>query len=203
MQRQKDNATFVDNLFSLYAQNSFGSISKRELDIFLFFWFRKMGKIGGESPWDVAQELKISKSKAQTLLYESELRYKDQEDIVQIQAILDKVPCSFDNDIVTLIVEKRYVRDCMRDFLTKKGFVSDLSFASDVVKVPIDAYWLLQNEFNCPALNNLAKEKFFEYMKSFGKEVLSAFASSIGGEAAGRAVRTFGEFVKFLKNYKR
>ena len=194
---------FADSLFGLYQQNSFGSVSKRELDLFLFANFKKMGRIQGCFSWDIAQELKISKSKAQSLLYESELRYRSQDDKELIQCALDKIPQFIDKGVVSLVVDNRYVRDCMRSFLSKKGFISDLSFASDVVKMPIDAYWELQSEYNKESVKSLRKEDFVNNLKSLGKDVFPGLVSRFVGEPVGQSVsKILSSFFKFVLEEK-
>ena len=157
-----DYKGFADSLFELYTQNSFGSVSKRELDLYLFSKFKEMGIIQGESSWDISKDLKISKNKAQTLLYESQLRYPLLDEKELVKKALDKIPQSFDKGVFSLIVDDRFVRDCMRNFLAKHGFVSDLSFASDIIKVPVDAYWALQDEFNKDAVKSLKKRRLYK-----------------------------------------
>ena len=92
----------------------------------------------------------------------------------------------------------------MREFLANKDFVTDLSFASDVVKMPIDAYWVLQEEYNPTAVKSLEKEWFVNNLKKLGKTALSSFISSISSEALGQtAEKTVSSFfMYFQEKYK-
>jgi len=47
--------SFVDSLFKLYSQNSFGSVSKRELDLFLFSRFKEL-KMPIDAYWVLQEE---------------------------------------------------------------------------------------------------------------------------------------------------
>lgn len=191
---------FANELFKLYTQNSFGAISKRELDLFLFSKFKAMNKISGKTSWDLAKELKISKNKAQTLLYESELRYSSQEENDQVQQVLNHIPKSFEKGVVFLIVDNRYAKDCMRDFLAEIGYVTDLSFASDIIKMPVDAYWKLLEKYNSNVIKSLEKERFIQELKSLGKSAVLEFAATIGGETGRQATQlTVETFFRFIK----
>lgn len=153
---------FMDDLFGLYTQNSFGSISKRELDIYLFHAFRKMGKIQGDDAWKIAQSLRISKSKAQTLLYESTLRYGMDDVNSKIKAVLNSLPRLIDGEVVWLMVGDKYVRETMRAYLMERNIVTDLSFASEIIKMPVEGYWELQEKYNKENLSKMKREEFIK-----------------------------------------
>jgi len=191
-----DYQKFAEDLFALYSQNSFGSISKRELDLFLFANFKKMEKIQGNSSWEIAKELKISKSKAQTLLYESDLRYPSQGEDELIQKVLNKVPQTIDKGVVSIIVDSRYVRDCIRNFLATNGFFTDLSFASDVVKMPVEAYWKLQEVYNGNVVKALKDKSFLNKLKDYGNEALIKFVSTVGDSLINSTVTSFFEYLQ-------
>lgn len=191
-----DCQKFAEDLFALYSQNSFGSISKRELDLFLFANFKKMEKIQGNSSWEIAKELKISKSKAQTLLYESDLRYPSQGEDELIQKVLNKVPQTIDKGVVSIIVDSRYVRDCIRNFLATNGFFTDLSFASDVVKMPVEAYWKLQEVYNGNVVKALKDKSFLNKLKDYGNEALIKFVSTVGDSLINSTVTSFFEYLQ-------
>ena len=191
-----DYQKFAEDLFALYSQNSFGSISKRELDLFLFANFKKMEKIQGNSSWEIAKELKISKSKAQTLLYESDLQYPSQVEDELIQKVLNKVPQTIDKGVVSIIVDSRYVRDCIRNFLATNGFFTDLSFASDVVKMPVEAYWKLQEVYNGNVVKALKDKSFLNKLKDYGNEALIKFVSTVGDSLINSTVTSFFEYLQ-------
>lgn len=194
--QEYDYQKFAEDLFALYSQNSFGSISKRELDLFLFANFKKMEKIQGISSWEIAKELKISKSKAQTLLYESDLRYPSQGEDELIQKVLNKVPQTIDKGVVSIIVDSRYVRDCIRNFLATNGFFTDLSFASDVVKMPVEAYWKLQEVYNGNVVKALKDKSFLNKLKDYGNVALTKFVSTVGESLINTTVTSFFEYLQ-------
>lgn len=187
---------FMDDLFGLYTQNSFGSISKRELDIYLFHAFRKMGKIQGDDAWKIAQSLRISKSKAQTLLYESTLRYGMDDVNSKIKAVLNSLPRLIDGEVVWLMVGDKYVRETMRAYLMERNIVTDLSFASEIIKMPVEGYWELQEKYNKENLSKMKREEFINKLKKMPKDMLSDFLSQTVGNAVSDGVKQLFEMIK-------
>lgn len=182
-------STKMNELFKLYCQNSFGSVSKRELDIFLFNMFQETGMIKGKDSWDLAQELKISRTKAQTLLYESSIRYSQKVD-VKIQQLLNDPPRLQDGGIIWMMVDDKFVREQMRSYLRSMGIVTDLSFASEIVKMPPEGYWELQKKYNPQNVSKLKKDEFVEKLKKIPGEFAGKLLSDVAGEKAGESIGT-------------
>lgn len=179
----------MDELFKLYCQNSFGSVSKRELDIFLFNMFQETGMIKGKDSWDLAQELKISRTKAQTLLYESSIRYSQKVD-VKIRQLLNDPPRLQDGGTIWMMVDDKFVREQMRSYLRSMGIVTDLSFASEIVKMPPEGYWELQKKYNPQNVSKLKKDEFVEKLKKIPGEFAGKLLSDVAGEKAGESIGT-------------
>ncbi|MCQ2098048.1 MAG: hypothetical protein MJY87_08945 [Fibrobacter sp.] len=182
-------STKMNELFKLYCQNSFGSVSKRELDIFLFNMFQETGMIKGKDSWDLAQELKISRTKAQTLLYESSIRYSQKVN-VKIQQLLNDPPRLQDGGTIWMMVDDKFVREQMRSYLRSKGIVTDLSFASEIVKMPPEGYWELQKKYNPQNVSKLKKDEFVEKLKKIPGKFVGKLLSDVAGEEAGESIGT-------------
>ena len=186
---------FTNSLFEFYTQNSFGSVSKRELDIFLFNWFQKLGKIRSPDSWKIAKELRISQTKARTLLYESSLRNAEISDEIQIKQVLDNPP-SFkesakNGKLISLNIDNRYARDAIRSYLREVKYFSDTSFASDVITMSIEAYVALLKKFQPELVGKVKWEKFKEAVKDLGIGVLSKLA----GDAATKGLEKFIDLI--------
>ena len=186
---------FTNSLFEFYTQNSFGTVSKRELDIFLFNWFQKLRKIYSTDSWKIAKELRISQTKARTLLYESSLRNAEISDEIQIKQVLDNPP-SFKESakngmLISLNIDNRYARDAIRSYLRELKHFSDTSFASDVITMSIKAYVALLKKFQPELADKVKWEKFKEVVKDLGIGVLSKLA----GDAATKGLEKFIELI--------
>lgn len=137
----------------------------------------------------MAQELKISRTKAQTLLYESSIRYGQKVD-VKIQQLLNDPPRLQDGGTIWMMVDDKFVREQMRSYLRGKGIVTDLSFASEIVKMPPEGYWKLQKKYNPQNVSKLKKDEFVEKLKKIPREFVGKLLSDVAGEAAGESIGT-------------
>jgi len=70
---------FID-LIEFYTSPSFGAVKQREFDIFLFGKLQELGIFENKNDiYEVISKLKITRSKARNLIYESNLRNVDRE----------------------------------------------------------------------------------------------------------------------------
>ena len=176
----------VESLFQFCTQNSFGSVSKQELEIFLFGLFKEWGLIEGDNSWEIACSLKISKSKAQKYLYETELRHAKINDTKdKLKKILDIAPTIENSDTLSIVIDSHYMRDFVRNELTKGKYFSDRSFASDVVKMSVEGYLFLLEKYNSEQYKKFNREEFIKVLKEIPSDFLGKHISEIFGESAG------------------
>ena len=102
----------VAEFLNAYMQPSFGSISKRDIDIKLFCFMQDLGLISSNpSIYEVMRALNITRSKARNLIYEAEIRKElnsDQLDDMLRKKIAhpifgkigDKISIEIDNDTI-------------------------------------------------------------------------------------------------------
>jgi len=140
-----------ENILKIYLNPSFGSISKRDFEITLFIELQKLGIIS-ENIYDIVSTLKIRRTKAQSLIYESKLRISDKnslkeelQEIIKIQNIKN-----IEQDKIKLEIINPYLRDFIKNELRKLGSVSviDTSFNSDILKFDVRDYLLLLCEYD-------------------------------------------------------
>ncbi len=187
MTKLDEEKSDIEGLFQFCTQNSFGSVSKQELDIFLFGLFKKREFIKGDNSWEIACELKISKSKAQKYLYETELREnKANERSDKLKAVLDKIPTIEKDGTLSLVIDSLYMRDFVRNELRKENYFSDRSFASDVVKMPVEGYLFLLKKYNNDQYKKFNQEEFIKVLKDIPSNFLGKRVSEIFGESAGK-----------------
>ncbi len=190
---------FIDSLFAFYTQNSFGAVSKRELDIFLFNQFQRLGKIHSTDSWEIAKELKISQTKARTLLYESSLRNTKEaaEEEALIRESLKSSPQIKAENKISLTIDNRYARDAIRSYLREKGFFSDTSFASDVITMPTEAYIDLLERFYPEIAKKISRDELLQTFANVGCGMLSQI---IGEKASDGLENLFLKAIKWAKS---
>lgn len=123
-------------------QPAFGSITKRDLDIELFMSLQRLAIIS-EKPdiYDVISTLRVTRSKARNLIYESELRRMRRDDLKeQLKDTLLR-PFFLDNGKLLYIeVENPLLHDYIKAQLKKLGHITDGSFSSDIIRMTYEAY---------------------------------------------------------------
>jgi len=151
-----------DELLKLYLSPAFGSISKRDFEIALFIELQRLGIIE-DNVYEIIKSLKITKSKAQSLIYESKLRTTDEkslkmefQEIIKIQNIKN-----IEKNKIIIEVVNPYLRDFIKNEFRKLGSIVDTSFNSDILKFDIRDYLDLLSNYD----TRLAKE-LNNYLKS-------------------------------------
>lgn len=208
-------------LFEFYTQNAFGAVPKRELDIFPFRKFRELKNIDCKDPLSLSVKLGLTPTKIQNLIYEADKRemledLKTQDDALDetdeiqkkckasIVDALNKKPCLDKNgETISLIIDNRFAREAIRDFLTQEGMFSDLSMASNVLKMSADAYVNLLKKFNSAEFENYDSKLIKNALKSSLKDFSAGVLGKILGDKAASATGTFiGALIQQLKKEK-
>lgn len=182
-------------LIQFYMQPAFGSITKRDLDIELFMSLQRLGIIS-EKPdaYDVISTLRITRSKARNLIYESELRRMNRDDLKnQLKDILLR-PVFLDNGkMLYMEVENPLLHDYIKAQLKILGHITDGSFSIDIIKLTHEAYSALsifvfeiQNTPNLEILKQyLVNNKIIS--DTSVKGVISGFLMVVGKKIASDA----------------
>lgn len=130
------------NVLSAYLNPAYGSMSKRDFDILLFIELQKM-EIIPQNPeiYDLVSGLKVTRTKARNLLYESKLRIMTSSELDdELRNIIVKPIFLKDGDKISLEIGNPYLIDHMRSKLKQLGHITDGSFSSELVKLTTDAY---------------------------------------------------------------
>lgn len=110
--------TILEKLLKAYMTPAFGVLPKHEIDIIMYEVLQEVGYIEKNStPYDLVRKLKVTRSKAQSLIYESNLRQftgstEDLEE--QLRNLLIKDAILIYHDKVAIEVENPLLRDYIR-----------------------------------------------------------------------------------------
>lgn len=136
-------------LMTEYFSPAFGSISKRDLDILLFTKLQKLGLIS-EDPemYELISELRVTRTKARNLLYESKLRQSttNQLDEELIKYLTNPIFLK-DNDKIGLEISNPYLIDYLKAKLKNLKHISDGSFSPELIKLTPDAFVALFDSY--------------------------------------------------------
>lgn len=198
-------------LVAIYTQHltpSFGSISKREIDIVMFSNLVDAEIWGSNpNPYDVVRDLKVTKAKAKSLLYEYNLRKSSDktltEQMVQLleTPLLDKIVTSRK---IGVEVENPLLKEHIRNILKKLGYITDTSFNNDILYMSFEAYSDLFYRYSSldekQAQKRLVEEGVATSLAEVGDKALVFLLSKFLGEKStdvlDTAKRLFTEITK-------
>jgi len=181
-------------LLNLYLTPAFGSISKRDFEIALFIELKELGIIDDDI-YNIISTLRITKSKAQTLLYEAKLRTSNDEKLENElkTLLLTKIyEVDKENKKVLFEITNPYLVDFLKNKLKNLGYLTDTSFNQDILKIDIKAYTNLILEYDFPQkkeiLNKLQQQGG---IKDVRKRVTKEILTKIAGETLSEIITNF------------
>jgi hypothetical protein len=120
---------------------AFGAMPKGEIEIAVLNLLISIGAVkDNPSSYDLASSLKITKTKARTLIYNKELRTRTSDDLdAEVRKILLKPVIQKRGDQFVLEVESPLALDHLRAKVQKLGHLSDGSFSTNLVTLKLDA----------------------------------------------------------------
>ena len=199
------------DLLEKYRKPSFGSMSKRDVDIMMFEALQDLGIIKANPKiYDVMQLLHVTRAKARNLIYEVALRRTETEEDLKKQLcdILNEGISFAEKGKVTLEIDNPLVIDYLRKELKDLKHLTDGSFSPELVKMSneafADLYWKemegTQKEINAKLKKLGMKESGSQAIFGILQEGLIAAVGTVAGESLG----TFTEQLinKAIKAYK-
>lgn len=172
--------TILEKFLNDYKTPSFGSLSKKEIDLRIFELYIDAGVIRKDpSIFDLVNELKISRSKARSLIYDYNLRKKSEEMLKEDLKSLLKEGVVEKDDRIKIEVDDPYLSDYIRNVLKSNKMIADGSFMKEILVLSTKAY--------CTLLENSLTEDETKAAKR------SLFGDSIAKGALNGLVYTFLE----------
>ena len=162
-----------------YFSPAFGSISKRDLDILLFIKLQKL-KLISENPeiYELISELRVTRAKARSLLYESKLRQSTTKQLDEelIEIITNPIFLK-DNDKIGLEIGNPYLIDYIKDKLKKLNHITDGSFSPELIKLTPEAFVALFESY----VPNESKSEILKILISIGANEDTSLKGALKG----------------------
>ncbi len=200
-----DCRTILEELLKTYITPAFGVLPKHEIDMMMYEVLQKVGYLNRIStPYDLVRKLKVTRSKAQSLIYESNLRHftgstENLEE--QLRNLLIKDAILIYHDKVAIEVENPLLRDYVRQCLKDVNCITDASYSKDLLCISAKAYQKL-----CEKYANDAYKRLMSSLRAEGIEVddniklfedlIKSLATMAGGEGAGSLVTIISGKIK-------
>ena len=155
------------DLLEKYRKPSFGSMSKRDVDIMMFEALQDLGIIKANPKiYDVMQLLHVTRAKARNLIYEVALRRMKSEDVMEeeLRELLSKPILLKETDKVALEIDNPLLIDYLRKRLKGLNHLTDGSFSPELVKMEYDAFAHIYQETR----TDLDKKQINKKLKELG-----------------------------------
>ena len=187
-------------LFEAYLNPAFGSLPKRELDILLFQILQDLD-IFNNTPdmYSMVSSLRVTRPKARTLLYESNLRRTNNDSIEDELIEYLKNPILLkDSDKVCLEIDNPLLIDHLRKSLKDLRHITDGSFSAELVKLTPEAYKSLLNKKLCKVSKEIIDAALIECgskKKVNVQTILTGVLKKVGKKVADDTGDQAGEFI--------
>lgn len=191
-------------LLADYLKPAFGSISKRDFDILLFMKLQKLGVIpNNPEMYELVSQLRVTRSKARNLLYESKLRQTTTSELDEELKNLLKNPIFLkDNDKIGIEIDNPYLIDHLRAKLKKLNHITDGSFSPELVKLTTDAFIALFESCLPDESKASIKKAFVEIgvkadtsFKGILKGAIKKIGSKLADEAGEQLSESVGDYL--------
>ena len=201
---------FVKELYESFLTPSFGSLPKREIELLLLNGLKTMNVLPKDfNSYDLSAAFRISKTRAANLIYDADLRWKEQSQIEEEIRELLRSPVAIpenDKGRVKLQIESLRLKDEIRSVLHDKKFLTDSSFSADILEVPLEGFKHLVSYYY-PGINEKNAKTLFKNSgvlnsldaQTILREILKTAASKVAGKA-GEKLSTYmvDELVKLI-----
>lgn len=205
------------NMVDTYCIPSFGSMSKHDFDLLMFDSMVKMGVISDNPTiYDVMKDLKVTRSKARTLIYEYQLRKIQDEGQLreQLRELMKTPLMSTLSKNVCLEVDNPYLVDFIRNELKGLGFITDGSFHAELVKMSTEAFASLYESILSDESKREIKDRLVELgvkpdtslkkllphlMAGVAKTMATAAMGKVGEDIADDCIQYVGNNIDALK----
>lgn len=186
----------LERILQTYATPSFGSMSKRDIDILMFTALQYLGIIDSNPQiYDVVRLLHITRAKARNLIYESTLRRQEVDKMdaylkKELERVIVKPKFLKEGDKVCIEIDNPLLIDYVRQQLRDLNHITDGSFSPELVKMTATAFSDLYTTLLPEASLNQIKDKLISLgleRDSSPKAIIKMVFKAIGTAALGKA----------------
>lgn len=167
----EDQQKFFEKFLNDYTKPSFGSASKRDIDLSIFMLMQDLGIINTHPQiYEVVSLLHVTSSKARNLIYEASLRRSSEESLNAelLELLKEPIFMSTSDNMVAIEIDNPLLIDHLRQKLRDLKFITDGSHNRGIVKMSTTAYATL---FYCCLPPKSLDELFPEMEDNFDKFV--------------------------------
>lgn len=158
------------NFVGKYLDRGAGSFSGRELELLVLDFILEIDpKLKENSIFEKSQILKVTETKLKNMIYEINLRKNDKQNFIKsLERNINSI--TFEQGKFVIEVDDLFTKKKLKHLIKLKGFITDSSFNSDLVKIPYEGLFAILEE-NLPKKK---KELQKLRLKEQSKEIISS-----------------------------
>ena len=138
-EKNYDNGKIGEELVKFITEKPFGTIPKRELDIFLFsLLYNNRNSSTKSTPFQISRDLQISQSKVENLIYEMNLR--EINETPQIKDILKRFSYNEATKTISIPIDNKYEKEFVENVFAENQIIFDGSFNKNLIKLNVDSF---------------------------------------------------------------
>jgi hypothetical protein len=128
------------NFITQFIYPAFGSLSKKEIELLVFDLMHKTELIKPKEPlYNLMTSLRITKAKAQQLVFDINVRRYDHKALnMDFKNALKNSRFTKNGDYFLIEIEEPLLRVYFKEQIKNIGYISDTSFNSDIIRIPLD-----------------------------------------------------------------
>jgi hypothetical protein len=205
----EDMAKALKLLFAPHASPVFGAAKTIEHEVAALDALKLLGYLTqNNDEFELVEKLRVTKSKARSLLYQSALRQNSNTDTVEqeLRAILTNPRLAAEGDFYLIEVPQPLTMDRLRHRIRQLGFLSDGSFSGSIARIKRPALAALISSLIPETEQQIVTKELIRagyqgtdiqaIITAMLKKVGSKIAGDVGGELAGN----LGESIEALFN---
>lgn len=131
---------FAERFLELYLAMGFGSLPKREIDLFVFHFLTKSSDYRGKSNYELANALGMPESRIKTMRLNAALRHEDINPQAVLSRIVDRLIhseqfASLSDGKIDISLEDPIEKRELENFLKSRGHYAEYTLNSEVLKI--------------------------------------------------------------------
>ena len=203
---------FANNFLNKFLENGFGSLPKREIEIYIMNLLLEDGQFINENGdidfHEISLILKLSETKVRNLIYEVELKYRNNHNFLeQLIELIEKQKYEVDGDKIKFSIQSPLLKQYFEYEIRKlPNSISDGSFSKNIVTISKETFEKLLKSLykDDDKINKFIdklpddKKKIIKDKDSLFKEFVREFIKRSGSRSAD-LIFDFINLVQFLK----
>jgi len=203
---------FANNFLNKFLENGFGSLPKREIEIYIMNLLLEDGQFINENGdidfHEISLILKLSETKVRNLIYEVELKYRNNHNFLeQLIELIEKQKYEVDGDKIKFSIQSPLLKQYFEYEIRKlPNSISDGSFSKNIVTISKETFEKLLKSLykDDEKINKFIdklpddKKKIIKDKDSLFKEFVREFIKRSGSRSAD-LIFDFINPVQFLK----